>query len=339
MINKKNNKVKIIAEVGVNHNGIKKYIYKYIDTLKKMNVDYVKFQAYNTENLVIKETKAPDYQSLNLKKKTTQYDILKKYELSTKDIKSIIDYSKKKKIKFLFSVFDEFTLKKLIKFGCRTFKISSGDLLDFKLLFLLSKYDCELLISTGMSNEKEIVRTINFLKKNNLDKNKIILFHCTSSYPAKIDELNLNAIDLMNKKFKVELGYSDHSNSQLTPIIAVSKGCKYIEKHFTLSKRLKGPDHKASFGISEFKIMIKNIRKVEKILGQSEKKIQKGEKNISMYARKSLVAKKKIYKGELFTIENLTTKRPFFGICASKWHNYLGKRSKKNYLKDQFIDV
>ena len=189
-----------------------------------------------------------------------------------------------------------------------------------------------------MSNLNDIKNSILFLKKNGLRNNKIVLFHCTSSYPAQNSELNLNVLDLFKEKFDLEVGYSDHSLSQMTPLIAVAKGCKYLEKHITLNKKLTGPDHKASFDIDQFRKMINNLREAEIILGQKEKKIQKGEKENSFYVRKSLFAKNNIKIGEKFSLKNLTTKRPFSGVSSVKWPKYLGRKSKKNYLKGEKIN-
>ena len=188
-----------------------------------------------------------------------------------------------------------------------------------------------------MSSFDEVKKSLRFLIKNGKKKKDIVVMQCTSDYPTKDKDLNLNVIDTFKKKLKVSVGFSDHSQSQVAPIIAGLKGCNYIEKHITLSKKLPGPDHKASFDTNEFRQMILNVRSIDKILGSKKKYSAKVENKNKVIVRKSLVANIDIKKGELFSKKNLTTKRPLKGIDASNWFYFLNKRAKKNYKKNQFI--
>ena len=330
-------KINIIAEIGVNHCGKLQLAKKIIDLSKKIGADYVKFQTYITDELVTKNSSLADYQKKNLKSKLTQYEMLKKYELSFEAFNKLIKYCKKKKIGFISTPFDRQSALFLLKINCKIIKISSGDLTDFNLLECISKFKGKILLSTGRSSFNEVKKSLRFLIKKGKKKKDIVVMQCTSDYPTKDKDLNLNVIDTFKKKLKVSVGFSDHSQSQVSPIIAGLKGCNYIEKHITLSKKLPGPDHKASFDINEFRQMILNVRSIDKILGSEKKYCTRVENKNKVIVRKSLVAKTDIKKGELFSKKNLTTKRPLKGIDASNWFYFLNKRAKKNYKKNQFI--
>ena len=333
-----NNKVRIIGEIGVNHDGQINKALKLIKESKKIGVDIVKFQAFISEDLVLPNTKIAKYQKKNNNKELSQLDLLKKYELGFSKIEKIISYCRKIKINYLFTAFDQKSLEFLIKKGCKSFKVASPDIVDFKMLSLLAKKKCNIFLSTGMADINEVIAATNYLIKKGLPKKKIVLFHCTSSYPAPVEDLNLQVIDLFKEKFKFKIGYSDHSQSQIVPIIAISKGCSYIEKHITLNKKSSGPDHKSSFNIQEFKKMIMNIKNTLIILGKKKKYCVKSESANKKIVRKSLVASKKIIKGDVFSEKNLTTKRPLKGISAINWEYYLNKRAKKNYEINQLIN-
>lgn len=218
------------------------------------------------------------------------------------------------------------------------FKVPSSEMNNFQYLKTLSKFKSQIILSTGMSYMKEIEDSLKFLKKNKQDLKKITLLHCTSEYPAKFKNLNLSALSAMKKKFKINIGYSDHSKGIIAPLIAVGMGCTVIEKHFTLSRAMKGPDHKASLEPKELAQLIKNIRISESIFGDGIKAPLKSEMLNRKLARKSIFANKKILKGEKFTEENLTTKRPGTGISAQNYFKLIGKKSKKSYNKDDFIN-
>ena len=329
----KQNKTIIIAEAGVNHNGNINVAKKLIDVASKAGADYVKFQTFDVDHLILQNTKTAVYQKRNLKSDVSQYLMLKKYQLPESSYKNLIEYSKKKKIKFLSTAFDLKSLNLLNKFKLDYIKIPSGEITNYPFLKKISKLNKKILLSTGMSTLKEIKQALNVFRKRKRD---ITILHCTSDYPANLKDLNLNFIKIL-KRLGYQVGYSDHSSSIITPSIAVALGCQVVEKHFTLSKKLKGPDHKASLEPQELSKMVSFIRDTEKILGLKNKIITKSEQKTKLLVRKSIVALKNIKKGEIFSYKNLTTKRPGIGTQPFKIEKYLGKKSSKNFKKDQFI--
>ena len=329
----KRNRTIVIAEAGVNHNGDINIAKKLIDIASKSGADYVKFQTFDVDHLILKNTRTAIYQKRNLKSNISQYLMLKKYQLAEKNYKKLINFSKKKKIKFLSTAFDLKSLNFLKKFKLDYIKIPSGEITNLPFLKEIAKLNKKILLSTGMASVKEIKQALKVLGKK---KKNITIMHCTSDYPANLNDLNLNFIKEL-KKFGYQVGYSDHSSSVITPSIAVSLGSKVIEKHFTLSKKLKGPDHKASLEPQELIKMIRLIRDTEKMLGTKNKIITSSEKKTKLLVRKSLVARIDIKKGEIFNTKNITTKRPGTGISPFKIKKFLGKKSPKNFSKDQLI--
>ncbi len=329
----KNNKTIIIAEAGVNHNGNMQLARKLIDVASKAGADYVKFQSFDVDHLILRNTKSAIYQEKNLKKKISQYSMLKRYQLAESNHKHLINHSKKKKIKFLSTAFEEKSLSLLKKYNLDYIKIPSGEITNYPFLKKISKIKKKILISTGMATIDEIKKALKVLRKR---KNEVTILHCTSDYPANLNDLNLKFIKRL-KQFGYDVGYSDHSASVITPSIAVALGCKVIEKHFTLSKKLKGPDHKASLEPKELAKMISYIRDTEKMLGLKKKIITKSEQKTKLLVRKSIVASQNIKKGEYFSLKNITTKRPGSGLSPFKMKKFLGKKSNKNYKRDQFI--
>ena len=230
------------------------------------------------------------------------------------------------------TAFDEESLKFLNTLKVDFIKIASGEISNFPLLKLINKTKKNILLSTGASTTKDIIKAIKIFNKK-----KVTILHCNSAYPSPIKDLNLNSINFLKKKFKCSIGFSDHSTSIYTPLIAIGNGAKIIEKHFTLNKKFKGPDHKSSLNPKELFEMIKLIRIFENSLGKNEKIISKSEAENLLFIRKSLVAKKNIYKGEKFTKNNLTCKRPGNGISPMMWDRLIGKKSKKNYKVNEQI--
>ncbi len=330
-----NDKVIIIAEAGGNHNGSLKSAYKLVDIAKRSGADYVKFQTFKAETLVSKKAPKASYQKKNEKKKS-HFEMLKKLEMSHDMHVRIINYCKKKNIKFLSSPFclDSFNL--LMKFNLDFIKIPSGEITNLPLLRHISKFGKNIILSTGMSEEAEIKNALKILKKK---KRKIILLHCNTEYPTPFKDVNLNAMHYLKKKFKIDVGYSDHSLGLEVPIAAASLGATIIEKHFTISKKMSGPDHASSLSPKELLLMVRAIRNVEKILGNSKKVVTKSEKKNILIARKSIFASKKIKKGEIFSSSNLICLRPGTGISPMKIDNIYKKKSKKNYLKGQIISL
>lgn len=351
-------KTLIISEIGVNHDGSFEKLKKLVTFSKKIGADIVKLQIYNSDELVIKKTRAANYQK---KIGNNQFKILKKYELSSNSVKKIINHCKKIKIKLISTCFDIGSYKKYDKLSkSNLYKVSSGDLTNLPLLFEIAKNKKKIILSTGMSNQDTIdlaLKTIIFalkkknrypnitkiknieLNKNNIGiiKNKVSILHCVSSYPAKLNYLNLKYISTLKKKYNLQVGLSDHSKSLISGSVAVSLGAKIIEKHITLNNKSTGPDHSSSLNISDFKKYIDNIRDTEIMLGSNLKKINKDEKNNSKVVMKSIYARNYIKKGEFFTMKNLAVKRPYRKKQPSELWNLIGKKSTKNYREDQVI--
>jgi N,N'-diacetyllegionaminate synthase len=332
-------KIELIAEIGVNHNGNLSLAKKLIKKASLAGADYAKFQIFEANKLAIKKSKKAKYQNENLKKNISQYEMLKNYEISKLDVKKLNDYCKKHRIKFLASCFDIDSLKLYSSFNNDSVKIPSGEITNLHLIEYAAKKFKKLIISTGMSNYLEITQAIKTVIKQGVPKKNITLLQCTTDYPALAEEANLNCMEEFKKKFGTEIGYSDHTEGTICSIVAASRGATIIEKHFTLNKKLKGPDHKASMNFKELIDFNNKIKAVKIILGSKTKKITHSEiKNIH-YVRKSIYAKKKISKGEVFTISNIIAKRPLGGIPASNLKKVLGKKSKKNFQIDEKIQL
>tara|TARA_B100000900_G_C20569536_1_gene712638 strand:+ start:443 stop:1447 length:1005 start_codon:yes stop_codon:yes gene_type:complete len=330
-------KIKLIAEIGVNHNGNMSIAKKLIKKASMAGADYAKFQIFKADNLAIKKSKKANYQNINLNKKISQHDMLKNYEISKSQIKILYNYCLKHKIKFLASCFDLESLKLYSSFNNNCVKIPSGEITNLKLIEFAAKKFKKIIISTGMCNFSEIAEAVKVAKKYSLSKKNITLLQCTTDYPASENEANLNCMEEFKKKFGTRVGYSDHTRGTICGIVAASKGANIIEKHFTLNKKFEGPDHKASLDYNELKDYNNKIKMVKLILGSRVKKVTFNEsKNIKL-VRKSLYAKTKILKGEIFTLKNVIAKRPLGGIPANKLKDILGKKSKKNFQIDEKI--
>lgn len=327
-------KVKIIAEAGVNHNGSISKALKLVDIASKAGADYVKFQLFDPSKLVTKDTALAGYQRKNLKSNISQFQMLKKINLTKEQVIKIHKYCKKKKIKFLATAFDIDNLKFLLKLGQDYIKIPSGEITNGELLDFVRKRKEKVILSTGASSIKDIKNAINKLKKKSGD---LIIMHCNSSYPAKLNELNLNVITNFRKNFKNLIGYSDHSLSTTVPAVTIALGAKVLEKHFTLNRNLSGPDHKASLTPYELKDMIERIRETEMTLGEFKKFITKNEIKNKDIIRRSIYASKFIKKGEKFSEKNLICLRPDKGLSAIYWKNIIGKRAMKNFKENEKI--
>ena len=330
-------KVLIIAEAGINHNGSLKIAKKLVDIASKSGADFVKFQTYDVNLITTHYADLASYQKKNIKNIKSQFQILKKNSLSFKEFEVLKKYCFKKKIKFMSSPFDIKSIKFLNKIRCKTFKVPSGEINNYPYLQAIGKLNKNIIISTGMADLKEITFALKTLVKSGTKKNNITILHCTSEYPAKLHNINLNFLTMLKKIFKLNIGYSDHTLGYETAIAAVALGATVIEKHFTFNKSAFGPDHNMSLSAKELKEFIKKIRNTEILLGRYKKIICNSEKELKKVARKSIVAKKIINKGDIFSEKNLTTKRPGSGMSPNLWNNIMGKKSKKNYLKDEKI--
>lgn len=329
-------KIKIIAEVGVNHNGRISLAKKLIKHAKNAGADFVKFQSFVSDKLVTDQANKAKYQK-KFDNKESQKEMLKKYELSLSQLLILKKFSKKVGIKFMLSVFDVKSLNNLRLLKLNIVKIPSGELNNFELIESIAKYNLEVILSTGMSNYNEISKTVNYLKKK--IKKKITILHCISSYPTKPQDVQINNILTIKKKFKTEIGFSDHTDSYEAAVAATVLGASVIEKHLTINRRMKGPDHSSSLDPKQFLHFVKSIRNTEKINIKKSFKISLDELQNSKMVKKSIVAKIRIKKGEKFTRNNITTKRPDNGISASNWFKVLNKTAKKNFEIDDKIKL
>tara|TARA_B100001989_G_C24524497_1_gene457849 strand:+ start:655 stop:1662 length:1008 start_codon:yes stop_codon:yes gene_type:complete len=333
-------KILIIAEAGINHNSKVDIAKKMILVAKKSGADIVKFQTAIPEDIVTKHAKKTEYQIKNTKlKNETQFEMQKKLHFPLKIYKILFAYCKKLKIEFLSTAFDLKSLEFLISLGMKKIKIPSGEITNVPLLIKVGKLNRTTFLSTGMSNLKEIKKAIEILLYNGLKKKNLFILHCTSDYPLELNNVNLNILDLYKKEFGKNVGYSDHTLGNEAAMVAVGKSVKILEKHFTLNKKMKGPDHIASLDPSQLKSYVNSIRKAEIVLGKNKKILLNCEKNNIKESRKSIVAKSFIKKNEKFTFNNITTKRPNRGICASMWNKVVGKKAKRNFKIDEFIEI
>lgn len=327
----------IIAEAGVNHNGSIDIARQLIDVASESGADAVKFQTFKAENLVSINAKKAQYQEKNTNLKETQFEMIKKLELNTEAYESLISHCQSKNIMFLSSPFDIDSIKLLDNLGMEIFKIPSGEITNLPYLRYLGKLNKQIILSTGMSNIDEIKDAVEILLEEGTPKEKITLLHANTMYPTPMEDVNLNAMLTIGRTFDITYGYSDHTLGIEVDIAAVAMGAKCIEKHFTLDKSMKGPDHEASLEPDELKSMIKAIRNIELALGSYEKKASNSEKANINIARKSIVAKTQISKGDVLNEENLAIKRPGNGISPMKWEEVLGMKATKNYIEDELI--
>jgi N-acetylneuraminate synthase/N,N'-diacetyllegionaminate synthase len=312
----------IIAEIGVNHNGSVELAKEMIDNAKAIGADAVKFQTFKTESLVKKSLK--DF-----------FEMVKKLELADEDFLELSNYAKKKNIIFFSTPTDEESIDLLYKQGIPALKIASGDITHLPFIGVAAEKNVPIILSTGMSNLGEIeeaIDTIYFKGNHNL-----ALMHCVSSYPASVTDLNLNVIQTLKQAFGVPVGFSDHSQSKLAPIIAATMGADIIEKHFTLDKEMEGPDQKSSADVEEFEFFVNGIREMESMRGSYIKKPVESELEIQKTYRKSLVAKKKIIKGETINPDSISVKRPAEGIAPKYLNKVVGKKAKKDIAPEESI--
>lgn len=327
----------IIAEAGVNHNGSLKIAKKLIAEASKAGADFIKFQTFLTDNLVSKDAKQADYQKKNMGNEMNQFDMLKNLELSMNDHLELIECCKSNEIDFFSTAFDMDSIDLLINLRLPIWKIPSGEITNLPYIKKIGSLKQPVILSTGMATMGEIEEAIEVLEQSGTSRDLITVLHCTTNYPASMNEINLKAMVTIGDAFKVKFGYSDHSEGIEIPIAAAALGATVIEKHFTLDKNMPGPDHKASLEPNELKRMITSIRNIEKALGNGIKRPTPGEiKNISS-ARKSIVAYTAIKKGDSFSENNLTVKRPGNGLSPMCWYQLIGTKADRDYQKDEQI--
>lgn len=328
--------VYIIAEAGVNHNGSFDLACKLVDRAKEAGVDCIKFQTFKSENIVSRSADKAEYQ-----KKTTgegtQEDMLKKLELSYDEFIKLKNYCDKVGICFLSTPFDLESIEFLAEIDMPFWKIPSGEITNYPYLCAIAKTHKPVVMSTGMCNMDEIRAAINVLCENGTTDIKLL--HCNTEYPTPFEDVNLKAMLSIRKAFGYEVGYSDHTKGIEVPIAAVAMGATIIEKHFTLDKSMEGPDHKASLEPNELKQMVLSIRRIELAIGDGVKKPSLSEMKNIQIARKSIVAKTNIKKGETFSAYNLSVKRPGTGINPMKWNAVIGTKATRDYVEDELIEI
>ena len=327
----------IIAEAGVNHNGSLKIAKQLIDAACEAGVDFVKFQTFKAETLVTRMAGKAAYQKTLTEFDESQFEMIRNLELSRSAHIELIKYCKDKGIQFLSTAFDIDSIDLLEEFNIPLYKIPSGEITNLPYLRHVGSKGRPIIMSTGMANLVEIKDALNVLIEAGAKREAITVLHCNTEYPTPMKDVNLNAMLTIGKELNIDIGYSDHTLGIEIPIAAVAMGANVIEKHFTLDRRMPGPDHNASLEPHELKAMVTAIRKVELALGDGVKQPSPSEQKNIEFARKSIYAKESINKGELLTSTNLTTKRPGKGISPMKWDELVGSRATRNYLSDELI--
>lgn len=327
----------IIAEAGVNHNGKLDLALKLCDAAKEAGADVVKFQTWKTEKIITHSVAQAEYQTENTGKTESQFDMLKRLELSFDDFKAIKEHCDKIGIQFASTADEEESLDFLISLGIPFIKIGSGEITNIPYLRIMGSKKLPVIISSGMSTLAEVDTALSELK--NAGASDITLLHCTTNYPCPMADVNLNAMLTLKEAFKIPVGYSDHTEGIEVPVAAVAMGAKVIEKHFTLDRNMEGPDHLASTEPAEFKKMVDSIRNIEKALGTGEKLPTKSEIDISKVVLKRCVASRQIKNGEIFNENNLTVKRNDKGLPSKYWDLLIGKKATKDYDIDEAVEL
>lgn len=333
------NNVLIIAEAGVNHNGSVEIACRLADAAKEAGADFVKYQISIPSQLISKHAQQAEYQKRNTGKTESQLDMVKKISLSFDDHAKVKSYCDSIGIHYLCTPFVIPAIDFLNSLGMPFWKIPSGAVTDYPYLVHIAKTGLPVVLSTGMATMQEIHEAFDVLTSNGLKKEQITILHCTTEYPAPKDEVNLKCIQTLQNEFGVTVGYSDHTQGIEVPVAAVALGAKVIEKHFTLSRGMVGPDHKASLEPQELKMMVEQIRNIEVALGDGEKRVTDIEMKNKLVARKSIVAKTAIKKGDLMTDDNITAKRPGSGISPMCWNKVIGSYAIRDFEEDELIEI
>ncbi len=331
-----NEKVLIIAEAGVNHNGSLDMAKKLVDAAKECGADIVKFQTTKLDSLVSKFAPMADYQKKNIGAEESQKEMLSKLLLDFDEFRELAEYCKKDGIQFLSTPFDIESIRFLSDMQ-DIWKVPSGEITNYPYLVEIGRTGKRVILSTGMAVMDEIQAAIDVLKENGTTD--ITILHCTTEYPAPVQDVNLNVMQTMRDVFGYPVGYSDHTQGIEVDLAAVALGATVIEKHFTLDRKLPGPDHKASLEPSELKAMVDGIRKIELALGTSEKRPSEAELKNRLVARKSIVARKAIKAGDELTEDNITTKRPGSGINPMRWKEVVGTKAIRDFSEDELIEI
>ena len=333
--------VLIIAEAGVNHNGSLEIAKRLVDKAVEAGVDIIKFQTFKAEKLVSKSAKQAEYQKNNIGNAAddSQYNMLKKLELSEQDHQELVDYCNKKGIRFWSTAFDLDSIEYLHTLNLGLWKIPSGEITNYPYIKKIAQFHEPVILSTGMCEMGDISAAMNLLQKYGVQKNQITILHCNTEYPTPYEDVNLLAMQQIKKEFDVAVGYSDHTKGIEVPIAAVALGASVIEKHFTLDRNMEGPDHKASLQPDELKAMVSAIRNIEKALGSGKKTVSESERKNIAIARKSIVAASPIKKGDILTEENLTVKRPGTGVSPMRWEEVVGTKAIRDFNEEDLIEI
>lgn len=329
----------IIAEAGVNHNGSLKMAKQLVDVAKNAGADYVKFQTGVPEKVISVFAEQAEYQKVNTGIRESQLDMVRKIMLSFADFVALKEYCDHIGIKFLSTPFDFEAIDFLASLQMDYVKIPSGEITNLPYLRKIARLKIPIILSTGMSDMKEIEMALDVLVKNGMQQENLALLHCNTEYPTPYEDVNLRAMLTLRDTFGVRIGYSDHTQGIEVPIAAVAMGAEIIEKHFTLDRALPGPDHKASLEPNELKAMVTSIRNIEQALGSEIKTVSVSERKNMAIARKSIVAAKTIKAGEIYTEENLTVKRPGNGVSPMMWDSVIGLKAKRNFQYDEPIEL
>lgn len=310
-----------------------------IDVAVEAGADAIKFQTFKAENVITKFAPKAEYQKQTTGTDVSQLDMIRKFELDANAHRQIISYCSEKGIEFISAPFDLESIDLLAGLGLKVFKIPSGEITNLPYLRKIGGLRKKIIMSTGMADLKEIKESLDILVKNGTAKKNITVLHCNTEYPTPMEDVNLRAMLTIKKAFGVDVGYSDHTLGLEISVAAVALGASVIEKHFTLDRKMEGPDHKASLEPGELAAMVKAIRNIEQALGDGEKRVSASEMKNKSIARKSIVTARDIKQGELFSEENLATKRPGSGISPMEWDRIIGKKAKRDFKEDELIEL
>jgi N,N'-diacetyllegionaminate synthase len=331
--------VLIIAEAGVNHNGSLELAKSLVDAAVDAGADFVKFQTFKANSLLTSSAPKAEYQVKNAGAGESQFEMIRRLELSEEMHEELWNYCAQKDIEFLSTGFDIPSIDYLKKLGVGIFKVPSGELTNLPLLRHIGSFKRDVILSTGMACLGEIEEAINMVEEAGTPRTYMTVLHCTTEYPTPMEEVNLRAMVNIGNALGVKVGYSDHTPGIEIPIAAVALGATVIEKHFTLDRNLPGPDHRASLEPDELKAMVAGIRNIERALGDGIKRPSPSELKNKPIARKSLVAATDIKAGELFSVENLATKRPGTGVCPMRWDEVIGRSAPRDFNEDELIEL
>ncbi len=329
----------IIAEAGVNHNGDIELARQLIDVAAEAGADLVKFQTFNASRQVTRVAKKAEYQTQTTVSNESQHDMLQRLELSEAMHHELIAHCATRNIGFFSTGFDIESIDLLLGLGQDKFKIPSGEITNLPYLRHIGRLGKNIILSTGMATLGDIEATIDVLEQAGTSRTSITVLHCTSEYPTPMAEVNLRAMQSIQAAFGVAVGYSDHTKGIEVAVAAVAMGAVVIEKHFTLDRNLPGPDHKASLEPAELKAMVTAIRNIEVALGDGIKRLTPSEIRNKPIARKSLIASKEIQAGQVFTAQNVTTKRPGTGISPMRWDEVIGRVALRSFAADELIEL